>query len=438
MINWHTEKRYLRDLIEWDKNPRQLSKHDAEHIKRSLEKFGVADPLVINTDNMIIGGHQRKRILQMIASAEPNYQVDVRVPDRQLTDDEVAELNIRLNKNSGNWDWDILANEFEAIELIDWGFTEEELTGLDFGEGSGDCERNILEDRFVIPPFSIFDTRQGYWQDRKNKWLAFGIEGEIGRDAFASADASGFKGSTQNRATNITVGKKPSIFDPVLCEVLYRWFMPAGGLIINPTAGESVYGLVASYLGYRYKGIELRQEQVDANRKQNDDMKLSAEWITGDGCDIYNLVGEDADFIMCCPPYADLEVYSDDPLDLSTMEYDKFINVYREIIFESVRRLKDNRFAAFTVGDIRDKSGNYRNFVSETISAFIDAGCNLYNSAVLLNRTGTVAMQVSHNFPIGRKLGKLHQNVLVFLKGDWREAVKACGTVEVEMPDDID
>ena len=139
MINWHTEKRHLRDLIEWDKNPRQLSKHDAEHIQRSLEKFGVADPLVINTDNLIIGGHQRKRILQMIASADPDYQVDVRVPDRQLTDEEVAELNIRLNKNSGNWDWDVLANEFEAIELIDWGFTEEQLGLMPKGDEWADA-----------------------------------------------------------------------------------------------------------------------------------------------------------------------------------------------------------------------------------------------------------------------------------------------------------
>lgn len=129
-MNWHTEKRKLSDLIDWQKNPRQLSKHDAEHIQRSLEKFGVADPLVINLDNTIIGGHQRKRILKMIN--DPDYEVDVRVPERQLTDEEVAELNIRLNKNTGNWEWDILANEFEMDDLLDWGFSEEELFGEEF------------------------------------------------------------------------------------------------------------------------------------------------------------------------------------------------------------------------------------------------------------------------------------------------------------------
>jgi ParB-like chromosome segregation protein Spo0J len=129
-MEWHTEKRKLSELIEWEKNPRQLSKHDSEHIKKSLEKFGVADPLVINTDNLIIGGHQRKKILRLIN--DPDYEVDVRVPDRLLTDEEVAELNIRLNKNSGAWDWDTLANEFEVLDLIEWGFSEEELTGEEF------------------------------------------------------------------------------------------------------------------------------------------------------------------------------------------------------------------------------------------------------------------------------------------------------------------
>ena len=131
-LNWTTEKRKLSELIDWEKNPRQLSKHDAEHIQKSLEKFGVADPLVINLDNTIIGGHQRKRILKMIN--DPNYEVDVRVPERLLNDEEVAELNIRLNKNTGAFDWDILANEFEMDDLLEWGFSEEELFGLDFGE----------------------------------------------------------------------------------------------------------------------------------------------------------------------------------------------------------------------------------------------------------------------------------------------------------------
>ena len=133
MPNWHTEQVRLGDLVEWEKNPRQLSKHDAEHIGISISKFGLADPLVVNADHSLIGGHQRKRVM-LLNDYTKDSLVDVRVPDRQLTEREAEELAIRLNKNAGNWDWDMLANEFEIDDLVDWGFSTDELEGLDFGD----------------------------------------------------------------------------------------------------------------------------------------------------------------------------------------------------------------------------------------------------------------------------------------------------------------
>jgi hypothetical protein len=131
-ITWTTETRRLGDLQEWEDNPRLLSKHDAEHIGKSIHRFGLADPLIINRDNSLIGGHQRRRIL-----ADPETLVDVRVPSRQLTPAEAEELGVRLNKNTGSWDFDILANNWEAETLIEWGFTEFELgiaTNVDYNE----------------------------------------------------------------------------------------------------------------------------------------------------------------------------------------------------------------------------------------------------------------------------------------------------------------
>jgi len=226
-----------------------------------------------------------------------------------------------------------------------------------------------------------------------------------------------------------------SIMDPVLCECAYRWFCPPKGLVVNPMAGESSYGIVAAYLGYRYKGVELRPEQVEANRKQAEDIGVPAEWIEGDGRNVGKLVNEPADFIMSCPPYADLEVYSDNPLDLSTLEYDEFIAAYRDIIAKSVALLKPNRFACFVVGDIRDKRGLYRNFVGDTVTAFAAAGLALYNEAILVTAVGSLPIRAGKQFSAGRKLGKTHQNVLVFVKGDWRQAVKDCGEVDVSVPE---
>jgi hypothetical protein len=109
------------------------------------------------------------------------------------------------------------------------------------------------------------------------------------------------------------------------------------------------------------------------------------------------------------------------------MDWPAFCTAYREIIAGAVSRLRPNRFACFVVGDFRDRKGLYRGFVPETVAAFEAAGAMLYNEAVLLTPTGSAAMRVSRQFAAGRKLCKVHQNVLVFVKGDPMKAAKACG-----------
>ena len=417
-----------------------------------------------------------------------------------------------------------------------------------------------------------------------------------------------------------------SIFDPVLCELVYRWFCPKDGKILDPFAGGSVRGIVAAYLGYDYTGVELRQEQVEANQSQleiiskpivkqeahNDDkvtitisskwanhkfnccvdyiksqcrgrccegadrilisllpeevliqeaagyktheglllanpetgkcphkqtdglcavhgtklkpfgcivspftlnnsdtliirnrysmMKCHGEgepayrvfkasldlilgeeqsdeicskldggsgdieatiaketynkikyldslkhnmliipdaeqkmplWIIGDSKDIDIIAKGEYDLIFSCPPYYDLEVYSDQQGELSAIpDYKDFIGVYRGIINKCVSMLKDNRFACFVVGDIRDKKGYYRNFVADTIEAFQDAGALLYNDAILITAVGSLPIRVGRAFQSNRKLGKTHQNVLVFYKGDPKNIKAIYGDVE--------
>lgn len=225
-----------------------------------------------------------------------------------------------------------------------------------------------------------------------------------------------------------------SIFDPVLCELAYSWFSPSGGVVLDPFAGGSVRGIVASKMGRKYIGQELRPEQVEANRMQADAIcdEPRPVWHIGDSAGIdSSCAGVDADMIFSCPPYADLEVYSDDPADLSNMPYGDFLAAYRDIIKKSCGLLKDDRFACFVVGDVRDKKGNYRNFVGDTIQAFRDAGLEYYNEAVLVTAIGSLAIRVGRQFEASRKLGKTHQNILCFVKGDGKKATKACGDVYV-------
>lgn len=122
-MEWKQEKRKLSELHSNEKNPRKLSKADAQQLQRSIEKFGVCEPVVVNWDGTIIGGHQRVRTLKKLGYKE----VDVYLPDSPLSEKEAEELNIRLNKNSGDWDFDILANCWDPDDLVDWGFTMDEL-----------------------------------------------------------------------------------------------------------------------------------------------------------------------------------------------------------------------------------------------------------------------------------------------------------------------
>jgi DNA modification methylase len=212
-----------------------------------------------------------------------------------------------------------------------------------------------------------------------------------------------------------------SIFDPVLCELIYRWFCPTAGIVLDPFAGGSVRGIVASHIRLQYIGIDLRPEQIAANREQAARIAKDPHpvWIVGDSRNIGTLCPNvKADLVFSCPPYADLERYSDDPNDLSTMDYPAFIEAYRAIIKASCAMLKPNRFAVFVVGDIRDKKGFYRGFVYDTRQAFEDCGLHLYNDAVLVTAVGSLPIRVGRQFSGGRKLGKTHQNVLVFYNGD--------------------
>ena len=228
-----------------------------------------------------------------------------------------------------------------------------------------------------------------------------------------------------------------SIFDPVLCELAYLWFSPPGGHVLDPFAGGSVRGIVAGFLGRKYTGIELRPEQVAANVAQLGTIKppVAPTWVKGDSTDAATLAPGAYDFVFTCPPYGDLERYSDDPADISTMTYRDFVAALRKILAVAIGMLKDDRFACIVVGDFRDKKGFYRNFVSDTIAAMQDAGAMLYNEAILVTAVGSLSIRAGRQFAAGRKLGKTHQQVLVFCKGDPKKATKACGPVEVSLKD---
>ena len=124
-MQWTLETRKIKDLKDYEKNPRRLTKDQEAHLKKSIDRFGLIDKPIITRDGTLIGGHQRKNILKKLGLKE----VECWVPDKDLDEKEIQELNIRLNKNSGEFSFYSLANNFDVPDLLEWGFDLKELVG---------------------------------------------------------------------------------------------------------------------------------------------------------------------------------------------------------------------------------------------------------------------------------------------------------------------
>lgn len=682
-----------------------------EHQQRALEgalrEIGWTEGVLVNEQTgQVVDGHLRVELaLRRGEQAIPVTYVDLTVEEERLvlatldpmasyaTTDEDAARALLTEIRAGDADLQQYLAQ-QASEL-----------GLD----AGDTE--ALSQPFAITPTTVLDARQGEWLQRKRAWIALGIRSETGRDKELTFGLGCQSGATYDlkkkreredgtqysweRFAELYPDDVPlsttSIFDPVLCETAYRWFCPEGGSVLDPFAGGSVRGVVAAMLGHQYTGIELRGEQVEANRHNWDEIKSSnqgavaatappdytpeltpveeygethakrddlyafagsrggkvrtcqalatgatglvtagarhspqvnivagiaqaqgipchahvpsgaltpelieaqragaevvqhtpgrnsvirkrarddaretgyteipfgmecweavtqtrmqtanvpteaqrivvpvgsgmtlagilhglrdngldtpvlgvtvgadpterldkyapegwreqallvpsgtpyeqprhetwagitldphyegkaaphvkdgdlfwivgrrkteepgaaipdPQWGQGDGKDVATLAPGKHDLIFSCPPYADLEVYSQEPGDISAMEYPEFMASYREIIAGAAEHLQNDRYAVWVVSEVRDKQGIYRDFVGDTVRAFERAGMRLVTDAILVTSTGSLAMRAGRFFQASRKLGRAHQNVLVFAKGNPEEKVE--------------
>jgi DNA modification methylase len=299
--------------------------------------------------------------------------------------------------------------------------------GLDlFGEEI--IKDELLRDKFIEPPFSVLDTKSGNWQRRKRLWASKGIKGEVGRDATAIVGGTDIYRKISSKEGYDNRDNYVSIFDPALCEVLYHWFCPVGGKVLDPFAGGSVRGIVANYLGYKYYGVDIRKEQIDSNIEQGLSIlpiDNQPQWYVGDSREFLHIGDnrydtfynqEDTiDFVFFCPPYANLEVYSTLDGDISNMDYKNFLEAYELIIDNSCTLLKTGGYACFVVGEVRGSDGNYLGLIPDTINAFKKAGMKYYNEAILLNPIASGSMRANGNMKT-EKLVKVHQNILIFKK----------------------
>ena len=419
-------KTKISDLIPDDKNFNKGSEFGNGLIEKSFRKFGAGRSILIDKNNRIISGNksvENAAAIGMedvqIVESDGKRIIAVKRTDIDLDSPEGREMALADNataKANIVFDAEMVEAELGEAVCVEWGV---DVLPADNRITKQETNKKLFE-RFIVPPFSILDTRAGYWQDRKRLWLAMGLQSEAGRGENLNNPPA-----TPDWATHTMTNMAPgtSIFDPVLCELIYAWFNIRGGCVLDPFAGGSVRGIMAAKLGMQYVGVDLRPEQIEANRinahEVLDETDIQPVWHTGNSLDINQIAKRyEADLVFSCPPYADLETYSDLPGDISNMDYADFLKTYRLIITTACKHLKHDRFACFVVGDVRDKKGFYRNFVSDTIQAFQDNGAILYNEIVLINVAGTLPLRIAKQFTSGRKVGKCHQNVLVFYKGN--------------------
>jgi DNA modification methylase len=428
-------------------NPKDHEDYQLEEIAHNIKGNGFGKPIELSSDDYILAGHgvyhacmeiltlDDLNMIQGFQHKKKRVKIDYLQPLRKHDEPEAIAYMIADNKlaEKSNWIPSKLEKLTTNLKLRNFdisltGFDLPELKKIqnenDVNERYKNQEHKLLNEDFIVPPFSVLDTKQGYWQDRKREWLSLGFESNLGRD------------TNLMKMSNVMIAKGgektgTSIFDPVLTEICYKWFCPPAGKILDPFAGGSVRGIVASMLGFEYFGIDLNPAQIEEDIKQSRELNLEPHYYNDNSMNIDKLINEDVDYIFSCPPYHDLEQYTDHPEDISNMDYPEFIENYNIIIKKAVDKLKEDRFGCFVVGDIRDKKGFYRNFVSDTINAFQQQDCILYNEIILLNTLGTAPLRVRKQF-VNRKVTKTHQNVLVFYKGNPKNIKANFPEIEIE------
>ena len=388
----------------------------------------------------------------------------------ELSDAEQREFIIKDNIGYGEWDTDSLTAQWDNEELVDWGIEfpdAENALNAQNESGSGSEKQNSapessLFDRFIVPPFSILDTRKGYWQDRKKKWYdIIGDMGESRNDTLVTSLEIKYKDlyqRTREHRKELGISFKEyiekyvsqedlekeqakivaqgvSILDPVMAEIVCRWFGQENGKAFDCFAGDSVFGFVAAYLGNDFTGVELREKQAALNNERVEGM--NARYICDDGQNVaQHIEPESQDLLFSCPPYFDLEKYSDLPNDASNQgSYEDFIKILENAFTGAVSCLKENRFAAICVGDVRDKnSGFYYDFCGDIKRIFKQNGMRLYNEIILVEQTASTALRASR-YMDSRKVAKTHQHLLVFFKGDPKKIKKEFPKIEYKEED---
>ena len=440
-----------------------LQKEQKDALKQNINTYGLREPLIVwAEENVLVDGHNRYEICEEL-KIEPKYVfysfkdkfevlsfiIENQIIRRNLQPYEKIEVYSKLKDNLNQLGFSKKSSEegkkHNTLLIIaeKTGYSHDTLHKAFYivKNGSEELKQDLrigkisinqaysklktisaggLKEKFVFPPFSVLDSSSPDWTVRRKEWFnTIGSATETRDGEFGKTyDDGGIK-----LLSSINSGT--SVFDPVLCELLVRWFSKKNERILDPFAGSQVRGAVCGLLDRNYTGVDVRNDQIAVNRLIIDNLAISdkVSYIEGNSENLEDLLrGESFDMCLTCPPYYNLEVYSKE--DLSAMgTYDEFIKSYSKILKNTCLLLKNNSFFVIVVGDLRNDEGAYYGFVYDTVRILLEAGLKLYNEIILKNSIGTAAVRASNNMKT-KKITKIHQNVLVFYKGNLKKIDK--------------
>lgn len=451
----------VEGLTEHPENPRR---GDDESVAESVDTWGFFGAILVQrSTGHVIAGNTRLRVAQQAGSAHvPAFVLDV-------DDDTARGILLADNRMSdlATYDEGLLVAALQAMggDLTGTGYTEDDLDDLVAtlakathyeGEGTADDPHQqaagSLADRFLVAPMSVLNARSGEWMERKRLWRGRGLadaEGRLGGLTYVGANrfadhyehkrrVEGILGheiSTaeaekylERMATNDLAKTGTSAFDPVLAEVLLSWYSPENGWVLDPFAGGPTRGIMSAWLGRHYAGVDLRPEQVLHNLEQasvllDPDTTRLPLWWQGDSTALETWARlpegcpEEFDMVLTCPPYADLEQYSDDPADLSNMDVSGWDAGQEAALRHAITRLRPGGFAAVVIGEARGGPANtLYGLVGATQRHLQDAGCDLVAHYIMLTPVGGARLVVARQFAANRSPARVHQHVLVARK----------------------
>lgn len=277
-----------------------------------------------------------------------------------------------------------------------------------FGEK---IEKLSVKDRIGFTPISIW---QPDWA--KTKKLKEVID-DYGDTRVISKKSGIYRTGGRYGTTDVEheVNNQSSIFNPHLAQMILSAYCPENATIYDPFAGGGTRGLIASAMGHKYSGVELRQEEVDRLKWKMAELDRHFELVCGDS-QVFPFNDSGFNFSYTCPPYFNLEIYSELENDLSNAgSYDKFLDMISKCMFGVFRALKEDCLAVWVVGNFRDKKGSLVHFNGDLVRIAKDMGFTFHDEIVFWGASGNAVQRVG-NFVANRKSVRVHEYVLVFKK----------------------